>query len=237
MKNPILLVPLSPCPLVSLSPTPLASSPPLTLRPLVALNKNLAVGRHPRFGETEAGFQLQLDSDDLFHALVAEVGVFRREGGFGVDARDVGFEGLVGDGIEVDARRLSHFDFAYLTYRDEATQIDLGQIQHSDDWGSGRHHFPRLGGSRRDRAVERRGDDQVPAVLLGLAELGASLFGARSGGGYLSLLLRHRLAHGLGRGPANQWVDQIRFGRFQRAACRLVSTLRGGHRRRLLRGL
>src|SRR5262249_54414580 len=79
---------ISPLGIVSL-PTPhspLPSSPPLPLRPLVALNKNLAVGRHTRFGETEAGFQLQLDSDDLFHALVAEVGVLRREGGYGVDA-------------------------------------------------------------------------------------------------------------------------------------------------------
>src|SRR5262245_45849550 len=67
----------------SLLPT---SPPPLSLRPLVALNENLAVGGHARFCETEAGFQLQLDSDDLFHALVAEVGVLGREGGFGVDA-------------------------------------------------------------------------------------------------------------------------------------------------------
>src|SRR5262245_35486684 len=66
--------------------SPFPSSSPLSLRPLVALNENLAVCRHARFGETEAGFQLQLDPDDLFHALVTEVCVLRREGGFGIDA-------------------------------------------------------------------------------------------------------------------------------------------------------
>src|SRR5262245_28903679 len=66
--------------------SPFPSSSPLSLRPLVALNENLAVCRHARFGETEAGFQLQLDPDDLFHALVTEVCVLRREGGFGIYA-------------------------------------------------------------------------------------------------------------------------------------------------------
>ena len=61
----------------------------LLLGQYVALDKDFAVGGHAGFRESEAVLQLQLDSDDLLHAVVAEVGIFGSEGGLGIDARDV----------------------------------------------------------------------------------------------------------------------------------------------------
>ncbi len=55
-------------------------SPPLALWPFVAFNEYLAIRRHTRFGETFGAFQLQFDADDLFHPLVAKIGVLRRKG-------------------------------------------------------------------------------------------------------------------------------------------------------------
>src|SRR6185503_4369059 len=59
----------------------------LALRPVVALDKNLTVGGHAGFGISDRTLELQLDSNDLLHALIAEVSILRRKRGLRVDPR------------------------------------------------------------------------------------------------------------------------------------------------------
>ena len=55
-------------------------------RPDVALDENLAIGRHAGFGESGGRLEQQLDADHLLHAVVAEVSILRRERGLRIDA-------------------------------------------------------------------------------------------------------------------------------------------------------
>src|SRR5581483_8638597 len=65
-------------------------------RPGVTLHKNFAVRGHSWFGESEGAFQLQFDSDNLFDAVIAEVGVFRGKSRLGIDALNICIDRLIG---------------------------------------------------------------------------------------------------------------------------------------------
>jgi hypothetical protein len=84
------------------------------LRPRVAFDEDFAIDGHSGLGEPETGFQLQLDADDLLDAVVAEVGVLRREGGLRVDARNIRVDRLLWIGVEINARGLADFYLADL---------------------------------------------------------------------------------------------------------------------------
>src|SRR5260221_12235706 len=75
-------------------------------RPRCAFNENLAVRRHPGFGGAVRSLDQELYTHDLLHALIAKVGVFRRERGFRIDPRNVRVDGDFRVRIEIDMRRL-----------------------------------------------------------------------------------------------------------------------------------
>ena len=74
---------------------------------------------------------------DLLDAVVAEVGVLRREGGLRVDARNIRVDRLLWIGVEINARGLADFYLADLALRNKAAQIDFGQVEERDDGGAG----------------------------------------------------------------------------------------------------
>ena len=89
----------------------------------------------PGLANPRRAFQLQLHADHLGHAIVLEIGVFRRERGCRIDTRHIRVNGLLRIGIEIDVRRLSDFDFSDAPFRHEAAQIDLAEIEQTDDGG------------------------------------------------------------------------------------------------------
>ena len=204
---------------------------------MLALDEDFAIGGHAGLGESEAGFQLQLDADDLLDAVVAEVGVLRREGGLRIDARDVGVDRLLRGRVEIDARGLADFYLADLALRHESAQIDLGQVEQRDDGGPGGHDFARLGGARDDGPGERRADGEVVAIVLRLGELGAGLL--------RSARLRWRLRpaaaaiwrlHQRDLRLVNVGVGERRLRGGELGLRRLDAALRGGNRGGLLIG-
>ena len=66
-------------------------------RPGIALDENLAVGRHARLGKPDRSLQLELDSDDLLDTILAEVRVFGRERGLRINPGNIGLDRLVRD--------------------------------------------------------------------------------------------------------------------------------------------
>src|SRR5271165_2526863 len=55
-------------------------------RPLIALDKDFPVGGHSGLRESKAGFELQLETDDLLDAVIFEVSVFGSKCRLWVDA-------------------------------------------------------------------------------------------------------------------------------------------------------
>ena len=96
-----------------------------------------------------------------------------------------------------------------------------------------RHHdLAGLGGSRGDRAVERRDDTEIRSVGAGLFELSTRARGLRLRGGDVGLCLQNLPLHGHDLGGANGRVHEIRLRRRQRAARRFdLTPLRGDDRR------
>src|ERR1700689_5777713 len=86
--------------------------------PDIALNEDFAVRRHAGFGESDRSFELQFHADDLLHAIVAEIRIFRCEGRLRIDTQDISVNGLFRRRIEVDTRGLADLHFADLAFRE-----------------------------------------------------------------------------------------------------------------------
>ena len=81
----------------------------------------------PGLAKPDGARQLQLDADDLLDAILAEIGVLRREGRLRIDPRDRRLDRLVRARVDVDAGRLTDLDRADAAFRDETAQVDLGR--------------------------------------------------------------------------------------------------------------
>ena len=143
-----------------------------------AADQDLAVGRHAGLREADGALELQLDADDLLDAIVAEVGVLRRERRLRIDARDRRVDRLVRTRVDVDARRLSDLDRADAgppartragTRCPRSTSVTIAVPGPTTSPGSA--------DARDDRAVERRADRQVGTVRLRLGQLRTRLLG------------------------------------------------------------
>jgi hypothetical protein len=155
---------------------------------------------------------LQLDSDNLFHAVIPEIGVLGRERRLGINAGHVRVDRLIGIGIQIDARGLPYLDLPDLSFWHKTPQIYLAQIQQGDDGSARRHHFPRFGGTRRHRTAERSCDDEILAVRLSLTKLRPGLFNVGGGAGDFCLLLPDLVSNRCGLSGANVGICQVRFG-------------------------
>src|ERR1041385_4082882 len=76
------------------------------LWPRGAFDQNLAVRRHARLSRAARNLDRELYTDDLLHALIAKVGILRRERSFRIDARNVCLDCDLWIRIEIDMRRL-----------------------------------------------------------------------------------------------------------------------------------
>src|SRR6185369_60877 len=213
---------------------PLSSFHPFALRPVVALDKDLTVGGHAGFGISDRALELQLDSNNLLYALIAEVSIFRRERGFRVDPRDVSIDRLIWIGIKVDPCRLPRLDVSDLSFRDKASEIHLTEIQQRNNGRARGYDFSRLSGSSHDRAVKRRGDYQIAPVRLGLRQLSAGLLAGRVCARDFRLLLHDLFSNRLGLRTADTGVRQICLRDGERASQSFISTFGRRDRCRLL---
>src|ERR1019366_3099227 len=200
----------------------------------VALNKDLAITWHARLGESEAAFQLQLDSDDLLDAVIAEIGVLRRERRLRINSGYVGIDRMLRVGVEIDMGRLPDFYFADIPFRHKASQINFAQIQERNDGGSGGDHFTGLGGPGDYGSGEWRPYVEVLPVGLRLSKLSLSLLRLCGGIGDFSLLLRDLTPNQSDLRFANLRVRETGLSGRQCSLCSLDAALRRGNRRCLL---
>ena len=119
--------------------------------------------------------------------------------------------GFVGDGVEVDARRLAHAHAADLALGNEGAQVDLAQVHQRDDRRAGHHDLARLGRARGDGARERRDDPEVLPVGARLLEHGAGALGLGLRGGDVRLRLEDLSLHRGHLRGANRRVREIRL--------------------------
>src|SRR5262249_55315049 len=122
--------------------------------PLTAFDQHFAVGGHARFGEALRIGELQLDTNDLFDAGVAEVRVFGRERSLRINARDNSVERLFRIRVQVDARGLPCSHATDLAFGNKGAQVDLPWIQNGHDGGALRDDLARFGAARSDGAVK-----------------------------------------------------------------------------------
>ena len=133
--------------------------------------------------------------------------------------------GLIGRGIEIDARGLADLHFADLPFRHESAQIDLAHIEQRHDGGAGRDHFARLGGACHHGAVEWRGDDEILPIFLRLRKLEPGLLSGCVGGGDLG-----PAAGRFACARSSAW--KVRMPGLERLAWAVVSAPRAASRRR-----
>ncbi len=63
-------------------------------RPSVAARQDLAVGGHSRLSETNSLRQLHFDADNLLHAVILKIRIFRSERRLRVYSQDIPVESL-----------------------------------------------------------------------------------------------------------------------------------------------
>src|SRR5207248_6992454 len=138
-----------------------SGSPSLRLGLRLRLKLYPSVGRHPRFCVAVSSTQPELQAQDLLHAIFLEIRVFRREHRLGIYADHFSRNGLFWIRIQVDLRLLTDLNFPNYAFRNETTQIEFAQIDHSEDRLPRLNHSARLGRARQNRARDWRMDRQV----------------------------------------------------------------------------
>src|SRR5262249_36675852 len=191
---------------------------PIGSHPFVAFDQHLAVSGHARFGEALRTNEPQLHADYLFDAVIAVISVFRSERRLRINARDDGFERLLRIRVEINAGRLPGAHASDLTFGNEGSQVDLGQVDYRHNRRTGRDDFTRFGGAGRDRAVKWSDDLQIAAIGHRLLQLRAGATGLGLSGLEVGLRLSDLLFNGRSLRGANRRVVEIGFGGERRSA-------------------
>ena len=131
-------------------------------------------------------------------------------------------------------RGLADLDHPDPSFRHKPAQVDAAQIDERHDRRPAHHNFSGLGRARHDGPVERRPDDEVLPVGLGLGELRARLLGLGRRAGHFGILLRDLLPHRRRLGASDVRIRQVGPGRRQGALQRVDALLGGTDRRGLL---